>query len=294
MEKRKTLLSLFILGMLFIYGGTAYAEATRAEAVGYAQFVSGEVKIVDPAGRGYLMQKGDPIHEGDTIDATKDASAQIKMQDGGLIAIRPNTTLKIDSFKFNGKEDGSENSFISLFKGGFRALTGLIGRVNKKNYRITTPAATIGIRGTDHEIFFAPADLPGVPAGAYNKVNIGETSLTTNAGTIHIKPNQMGYAGGMNQLPLLQPVNTNIFTAAPPPAKATNATGGTAEVRSTDAVDKASTATGATAADLPLTETRVPIMMTDPVSGTSINATTQTQTDTSGQVIPIQKIQPPQ
>jgi len=326
MEKCKSLFGLLVLGMLALHTGAANAEAARAEAAGHAQFVSGEVRIVDPAGRGYLMQKGDPIHEGDTIDAAKDASAQIKMQDGGLIAVRPNTTLKIDSFKFKGKEDGTENSFFSLFKGGFRALTGLIGRVNKQNYRVATPVATIGIRGTDHESFFAPADLPGVPAGAYNKVNTGETSLTTNAGTIHIKPNQMGYAGGMNQLPLLQPVNANIFTAAPPPAremkkeehktanggdgkgetqKAADATGETAEIRSTDVVDNTTTATsnvgtasastggtatGATAVGLPVTETLVPIVMTDPVSGASFDATAQMLTTASGQVTTLQTV----
>ena len=342
MGKCKRLLGLFALGTLAVHAGAANAEAAHAEAAGYAQFVNGEVRIVDHAGRGYLMQKGDPIHEGDTIEAAKEASAQIKMQDGGLIAVRPNTTLKIDSFKFKGKEDGSENSFLSLFKGGFRALTGLIGRVNKQNYRVTTPVATIGIRGTDHESFFAPVDLPGAPAGAYNKVNTGETSLTTNAGTIHIKPNQMGYAGSLSQLPLLQPVNANIFTAAPAPTKemkkeehkaanggdgksetqkvadatgeatgntgttsTSDATGETAEIRSTDVVDNTSTATGnvgtdsastggtatgATAVDLPLTETLVPIVMTDPVSGTSFDATAQTLTTASGQTTTIQLV----
>ena len=167
------------------------------------------------------MQKGAEVSEGDTISTALNSSAQIRMQDGGFIAVRPDTKLKFDSFKLAAKAGEPESSYYSLFKGGFRAVTGAIGRVNKKDYRITTAAATIGIRGTDHETIYLPNNLPGALAGAYSKVNVGETSLTTDKGTVNVLPNQMGYAGGMNQLPQIQPINTNIFTvsAAPSPTK---------------------------------------------------------------------------
>jgi hypothetical protein len=56
------------------------------------------------------------------------------------------------------------------------------------------------------------------PVGTYNKVNMGETTLTTEKGTISILPNQMGFAGAADQMPQLQPVNLNLFTAVPSPA----------------------------------------------------------------------------
>ncbi len=40
-------------------------------------------------------------------------------------------------------------AFFKLIKGGFRAVSGLIGKVEHNDYRVTTPVATIGIRGTD-------------------------------------------------------------------------------------------------------------------------------------------------
>lgn len=202
------------------------ASSAYAAVAGHVQFVNGEVQITTPAGQTRMVQKGDAINEGDTLTSAQKASAQIKMQDGGFVAVRPDTQLKFDQFVFAGKEDGSEKSFFSLFKGGFRAVTGLIGRINKQNYKITTPAATIGIRGTDHETFLITPGSPLAqiaPTGAYNKVNTGETSMTTDKGTIFVQPNQMGFAGGMNQMPQVQPVNTNVFTvaeAATPEAKA--------------------------------------------------------------------------
>ena len=202
------------------------ASSAYAAVAGHVQFVNGEVQITTPTGQTRMAQKGDAINEGDTLTSAQKASAQIKMQDGGFVAVRPDTQLKFDQFVFAGKEDGSEKSFFSLFKGGFRAVTGLIGRINKQNYRITTPAATIGIRGTDHETFMITPGSPlaqMAPTGAYNKVNTGETSMTTDKGTIFVQPNQMGFAGGMNQMPQVQPINTNVFTvaeAATPEAKA--------------------------------------------------------------------------
>lgn len=202
------------------------ASSAYAAVAGHVQFVNGEVQITTPAGQTRMVQKGDAINEGDTLTSAQKASAQIKMQDGGFVAVRPDTQLKFDQFVFAGKEDGSEKSFFSLFKGGFRAVTGLIGRVNKQNYKITTPAATIGIRGTDHETFIITLGSPlaqVAPTGAYNKVNTGETSMTTDKGTIFVQPNQMGFAGGMNQMPQVQPINTKVFTvaeAATPEAKA--------------------------------------------------------------------------
>ena len=73
------------------------------------------------------------------------ASAQLKMVDGGFIAIRPNTDMTFDAYRYNGKEDGTENALVSLLNGGFRTITGVIGRSNKQNYQIKTDTATIGI-----------------------------------------------------------------------------------------------------------------------------------------------------
>ena len=54
------------------------------------------------------------------------------MGDGGMITMRPDTEFKIDSYNFNGQQDGTEKSFFSLLKGGFRSVTGLIGKLHKR------------------------------------------------------------------------------------------------------------------------------------------------------------------
>lgn len=200
---------------------TLFGSPAHAGIAGLAQFVNGQVQITNAAGQTQALQKNVPVYESNTVTTAKGGSAQIKMRDGGLIALRPNSSLKFDSFVFTGVEDGSERSLLSLIQGGFRAVTGLIGHKNKANYVIAAAGMTIGVRGTDHETFLV---VPGselatrVPAGLYNKVNVGETTLTTDKGTISILPNQMGYAAAADQMPQLLPVNLILFTAVPPPA----------------------------------------------------------------------------
>ncbi|HEY0665530.1 MAG TPA: FecR domain-containing protein [Gallionella sp.] len=229
------------------------SQSVHAAIAGRAQFVMGNVQLINAANQTRVLHKGDPVNEGDTVLTAKGANAQIKMQDGGFVAVRPESQLKFDSFKFTGKEDGSEKLFFSLAKGGFRSVTGLIGRINKPSYRINTAAATIGIRGTDHETFVV---TPGsqladtAPAGTYNKVNVGETYMATDKGTISVLPNQMGYASGIDQVPELKPLNTDIFTVADKPTKAVKS-----EEENGDEVRETATADSTAEAAAPATET---------------------------------------
>ncbi len=214
------------------------SQASYAAIAGKVQFANGSVQLVNVSGKSHALRKGDAISESDTIATGKDSSAQVRMADGGLIAVRPDSELKFDRFAFSGEQDGNEKSFFRLLRGGMRAITGMIGRVHKSNYRITTQTATIGIRGTDHETYVV---VPGsalaatVPTGTYNKVNTGGTVMTTGNGAVNIQPNQMGFSGAPNQAPQLQPVNLSIFTV--PSAPAPQAKTGPNQVRASVVVD---------------------------------------------------------
>jgi len=239
------------------------SQVAYADIAGNVQFVHGSAQLINSVGQAHGLQKGDVIHESDTVTTAPDASVQIKMRDGGYIVIRPDSRLKFDSFIYSGKEDGSERSFFSLLKGGIRAITGLIGHINKKSYRITTPDSTIGIRGTDHETVVVTAGsalATLAPLGTYNKVNRGETTITTNKGVVSVLPNQMGFAGAADQMPRLQPVNLNLFTVAPPPSPQASGSKHEAKLRDTAGVDNTVQEQDVTSGDLvPENPIQVPI-----------------------------------
>lgn len=188
-------------------------------SVGQFQFVSGDVRIVASDGRERQAQKGGEVNEGESVVSGRGATAQLRMTDGGILAIRQDSQIRIDEYRFNGQEDGNERSFFSLVKGGLRSITGTVGKLHKENYRIKTPAATIGIRGTDSEtIHIATTGQhgPEVPAGTYNRVNAGATIVNGTA----VFPNQVAYAPDLGTPGTLLPQMPTIFE--PPRAPQTS------------------------------------------------------------------------
>ena len=190
----------FNIALLALLGtGSALAEAGRF------QFVHGDVTVMHPNGSQTTARKGDSVEEGDTIATGALAQAQLVMKDEGLIALRPDSRLRIDVYRVTGKVDGAEQGIFGLLKGGLRSITGWIGRANKDNYKVHTATATIGIRGTDHESMYIAPPLPGEPTlgppGTYDKVNTGQTYLESGAGRVELGANQVGFVPAIGNTP---------------------------------------------------------------------------------------------
>lgn len=127
------------------------------------------------------------IFKGDTIKTAENAYTQVRMKDGALLSLRPNTELVISDYNFNGKQDGTERSFMELIRGGFRTITGYIGHKNKSNYRVRTSVATIGIRGTHYGLMICAdgscsnEDEP-LEDGVYGGVVDGSIKVSNDSG----------------------------------------------------------------------------------------------------------------
>lgn len=207
--------TLRLLALLALAGAPLLADA----AAGRFLFVSGPAQIIAANGHARDAHRGDSFDQGETIATAAHTIAQLRMEDGNMISVRPNTRLRIDQFSYHGHPQASDRNYIRLTKGAFRSITGAIG---KDHYRITTPDATIGIRGTDHVAMYVPAGSSAtIPAGTYDKVNTGRTFLATPHGMIEIAPNQAGYVASATAAPRLLPVIPDFLkTSSTPPRTA--------------------------------------------------------------------------
>lgn len=194
--------SLVLLGLVV---GTAGAGSAYSQTAGVVQFVAGDVKLVRPDGAERMARKGVPVSVGDTLATANGALAQLKMGDGSIVVVQAQSRLTVAEFHYAGQEDGTEKVRYFLERGGFRAVTGAIGRTHKNNYMIETPIAHMGVRGTDHESYYFPATGPvggeDAKPGAYNKVNTGMTFIRTSAGEVEVQPNQVGYVASAGEAP---------------------------------------------------------------------------------------------
>ena len=198
-------------------GGTGLQpndETAKQTLAGKVMFIVGKVEAHN-LGQIRTLAKGDPVRVGDMLKSSKEASLQLRMEDGGTIVLRPESQLVIESFVYKGIQDGSEHIALDLVTGGFRAVTGEIGKLHKENYSIRTPNATVGIRGTDHETVFVGRTPPGqvavIEPGTYNHVISGATLLQSGQGKLLIKPNQTGFAALNGASPILMDKTLPIF-----------------------------------------------------------------------------------
>ncbi len=140
----------YIFSILLLLACSLTSSSTFAKA-GKIHFVHGKVEIVAEDGKFRFARKGDEINQGETIQTSNDSSVQVRMTDGGILAVRPSTRLKIEEYQFSNNDD-EDRSFFGLLKGSFRSITGWIGKRNKKSFLVRTPTSTIGIRGSDADM----------------------------------------------------------------------------------------------------------------------------------------------
>ncbi|HHJ35553.1 MAG TPA: hypothetical protein ENJ87_07290, partial [Gammaproteobacteria bacterium] len=156
------------------------------------------------------------ILKGDTISTSSRAYTQIRMKDGALLSLRPNTKLKITDYRFNGSEDGSERSFMELIAGGFRTITGYIGHRNKQNYRVKTSVATIGIRGTHYGLMLCAdgncaAESADLEDGIYGGVVDGSIVVENQSGISTFNNDQYFHVASIADAPIEQLVPPPVF-----------------------------------------------------------------------------------
>lgn len=147
---------------------SAFANTGRVE------FVSGSALLRNSQGERPLS-RGIELSSGDSVLTAASGRVQIRFSDGAFVSLQPETEFSVDQYRFGGAADGTERSVFGLVKGAMRTVTGLVGRVNRDNYQIRTPNATIGIRGT----------------GGIVSVNSNGTSIVGTSGT-WVLTNQAG------------------------------------------------------------------------------------------------------
>lgn len=205
----------FLIAILLLLT-TAVAQA--AEAVGKIGYMSGALVAQREDGTIKVLAPKSEVMAGDTLITAKDSYVQIQMNDGAKMTLRPHSNLKIESYRFNTEEPNSDSALFRLIKGGFRTVTGLIGkRGDPDAYKVRSAGATIGIRGTDYSSRLCvtqncqddeepppavpanepPADAGPQPAapGLYVTVHDGEVIMTQADNALSLVSGQTGFAG---------------------------------------------------------------------------------------------------
>jgi len=213
----------------------ALPQGALAAKAGEVTHLSGAVVARKADGRSQILGVKSEVAEGDVIATAENSYARVKFADGTETVLRPATQVKVDSFSFQEQRPQADNVALSLLKGGMRAVTGLLARRNPASFRVATPSATIGIRGTNFGLQFCNNDCAGivtpqggVPAnGLHADVADGTISVTTQAGSLAVGVGQFAFVQSPVVLPVLVPPSEAVRVVLPPQATSPATQGGT-------------------------------------------------------------------
>jgi hypothetical protein len=128
---------------LWLAAGCVASPASAQTRVGEAAVIQNEVVQVMGA-TSHPINVGDGVLRDETVRTGIESAARLVMADSTNLSLGPNATIKLDRTVFD-DEHTYRDIAIRLTTGVFRFVT---GHSEKTAYKITTPLATIGVRGT--------------------------------------------------------------------------------------------------------------------------------------------------
>jgi hypothetical protein len=94
------------------------------------------------------LSRGMTVSTGDRIVTGHDSRVELRMTDGAILTLGADTEFAINDYRYS-RQARQGSARLELFRGAFRAITGAIGKLEGRDFKVRTAAGTIGIRGTD-------------------------------------------------------------------------------------------------------------------------------------------------
>ncbi|MDC0221440.1 FecR family protein [Gammaproteobacteria bacterium] len=95
------------------------------------------------------LSTGTLLYEGDLLKTESSGHIHLQLRDSGIVSLRPNSELQIEVFKFDEENPEASAVKFNLLKGTTRSVSGKAAESAKHRFRLNTPIAAIGVRGTD-------------------------------------------------------------------------------------------------------------------------------------------------
>ncbi|MDR2868881.1 MAG: FecR family protein, partial [Deferribacteraceae bacterium] len=165
-----------VISLLFVFLMSIVAFAQQE--AGIVLSVSGDVRL-ESAGVGANSSPATVkaiIYQDDVIITGEDGRVQVLFRDDTIMSLSPDTELALTDFDFS--RTGSSFA-ANVAKGVARVVTGEIVKRNPENFNISTPHATIAIRGTTVTAIVQPEGTSTI----INDATLGRPVLVTSIAT---------------------------------------------------------------------------------------------------------------
>ena len=142
------------------------------DTVGEASMIIGTVRVMSADGVARVLERGSPIKVGDKIETGEGGHVHIRFVDGGRLSVRPSSRLQVENYGRSSDQPALMAIKFRLDEGVVRSITGSWGEAARDRFRLNTPVAAIGIKGTDFVV----------------KTDINNTLASVHTGAIMLTP----------------------------------------------------------------------------------------------------------
>ena len=146
-----------------------------AAMVGEATLVIGVAKLISTDGVERVVDRGTAIRVGDRIETGAGGHVHLRFVDGARLSVRPASRLQVENYSRASDASALTAIKFRLDEGVVRSITGAWGEAERDRFRLNTPVAAIGVKGTD---FVVKSDGETTLASVYT----GAIMLTPIAG----------------------------------------------------------------------------------------------------------------
>lgn len=192
------------------------AAPVFAAPAGTLLFTKGDLQIINAAGVSRVGKAGDVLQPGERLVTPEGAVCQIRLWDGSLIGVRPDTELKVE---LPDQASARAKSVIQMVKGGLRVINVDL-RDGKVHVPITlqSPTGIVDLTNADAESRVVSAETlkkAGVKdPGLYTRVQIGKGTIRTGAVEVPIAIRTVAFTPTIDVAPtLVSSPSTGLFAS---------------------------------------------------------------------------------
>ncbi len=160
--------TVLVLATAFLIGVAAHPAAAQ-DAIGSVSRLQGVA-----TGANEALDVGSSVFLNQEVSTGEEARLELAFADGTQLTLGENAKMILDTFVYNPAEGTGKMKLAVV--GAFRFVSGQVSKQPNKEVAVTTPVATVGIRGT--EFWGGPIDDQALGVFLID----GEVSVTNAAG----------------------------------------------------------------------------------------------------------------
>lgn len=158
-RRRLSVLSLFSM----LFGTLLWSCVVEAQVpAGKVSFLLGAAYLTRDDADPMVLTTGATINAGDTIKTLAGGHVHVRFVDDALVSVRPNSRLTVSHYQFDSENPQASIIRFDLHEGQVRSISGHGAKANREKFRLNTPIAAIGVRGTDFVVSAAAAEVRAI------------------------------------------------------------------------------------------------------------------------------------